>query len=756
MNKSKALIVLSIVVVATLISGFLISRLRFDYDFEAFFPHEDPETEFYLEFRKNFETDNDFFIVALDNNEGVFQKEFLKKVDSLTSLLGNVEYLVEVNSPTRLTEYTRDPFMGTVFSRPMLRWDEPENYAIDSASVFQKPGMVGVFYSNDGKSLAINMKHEQKLSKDKCDKLSLDIEALVNSFGFDKAHVIGRALGQRVYVEMMIKELTLFVSLSLAITILFLFIAFRSGWGIIIPTLVVLISIIWTLGIMNLVGKNIDIMLTILPTIIFVVGMSDSVHVLTKYLQELRNGREKHEAIRYAFKSIRLATFLTALTTSIGFLTLVLSDIKPVSDFGVYTSLGVMLAYGLTFTMLPAILFLATPKRMIQYSENEDFWTLKLHRAFAWVLRKRKAVFIGGLVSAAIGLFGISLLDVDNVMLEDLRDDHFLKQEFRYMEEKFSGVRPFEMAIQLDEKTMPFDRDFLVKLDSVENYLEKEYRVGNIMSIARLIKSINKELNGGSEEYFIIPEQNEINQIKKMLRREEAKRIADLFINQENKVLRVSGKVGDIGRLHYEEENRKLDSYIAENKLSNHFTYRVTGTAHLIDVNNRKLVDNMVLDLFLSVVVIGIIMAFIYKSWRMFFLTIIPNIIPLVLVGGIMGYLGIPIKISTSIVFNIAFGIAVDDTIHFLARVKTLLSEGLSLRYAVKRTFLTTGKAMIVTTLILCGGFMTLIFSNFLGTFYIGLLITLTLIIGVITELLFAPLVVLFFFKKKEELSVTK
>jgi predicted RND superfamily exporter protein len=166
---------------------------------------------------------------------------------------------------------------------------------------------------------------------------------------------------------MMIKELTLFVSLSLAITILFLFIAFRSGWGIIIPTLVVLISIIWTLGIMNLVGKNIDIMLTILPTIIFVVGMSDSVHVLTKYLQELRNGREKHEAIRYAFKSIRLATFLTALTTSIGFLTLVLSDIKPVSDFGVYTSLGVMLAYGLTFTMLPAILFLATPKRMIQY-----------------------------------------------------------------------------------------------------------------------------------------------------------------------------------------------------------------------------------------------------------------------------------------------------------------------------------------------------------------------------------------------------
>lgn len=135
----------------------------------------------------------------------------------------------------------------------------------------------------------------------------------------------------------------------------------------------------------------------------------------------------------------------------------------------------------------------------------------------------------------------------------------------------------------------------------------------------------------------------------------------------------------------------------------------------------------------------------------MFFLTIIPNIIPLVLVAGIMGFTGIPIKISTSIIFNIAFGIAVDDTIHFLARVRTFLGEGLTLRYAVKRTFLTTGKAMVITTLILCGGFMTLIASNFLGTFYIGILITLTLIIGLVTELLFAPLVVLFFFKPKEE-----
>jgi hypothetical protein len=264
-----------------------------------------------------------------------------------------------------------------------------------------------------------------------------------------------------------------------------------------------------------------------------------------------------------------------------------------------------------------------------------------------------------------------------------------------------------------------------------------------------LVKTFNKASNGGQKEFYSIPEQAEINQIERILKRKSTREYLNLFYSDSINVLRVTGKVGDIGRLYYEEKNRQLAEFISTNKLDTRFDYKVTGTAHLIDLNNQSLVDNMLADLLLSVLVVGLIMAVIYRSWKMLFLTIIPNVIPLLLVGGLMGYVGIPIKISTSIIFNIAFGIAVDDTIHFLARVRTLLGEGISLPYAIKRTFLTTGKAMIITTLILCGGFMTLVLSNFLGTYYIGFLITLTLIIGVITELLFAPLVLLFFFRKK-------
>lgn len=750
MSRKRALLILVTVVLLTIGSLFEISRLRFDYDFEAFFPYNDPETEFYVGFRDRFETDNDFFIVVLENREGIFDRDFLRRVDSLTSRLQQVENMEEVLGPTGLKEYVRDPFLGSVFSRPVLRWEEPENYAVDSASVFRSPVYVGVFFGEDGKSVAINMKHKKQLAKKACDRLSLEIERVVAEFGFDKTHLIGRALGQRVYVEMMVKELILFISISLLLTVVFLFVAFRSGWGIVIPTLVVIISILWTLGFMKLIGKDIDIMITILPTIIFVVGMSDSVHVLTKYLHELRSGKDKMEAIRYAFKSIRLATFLTALTTSVGFLTLALSDIKPVSDFGIYTSFGVMLAYGLTFTMLPAILFLARPRRLYEFSTSEDFWSGKLHTAFRRVIGHRKRVLLAGVVLLIAGIFGMRMLVVDNVMLEDLRDDHFLKQEFRYMEAHYSGVRPFEMAVFPNEGKNPFQYEILCALDSMDSWLEKEYGVGNLGSPARLVKTLNRSLNGGQEDFYVIPRQQELDKIRRILNRKDLRSVSALFVNEEKNVLRVTGKVGDLGRKHYEALNRQLEEYVRSHGLNRHLSYKMTGTAHLIDLNNQSLVDNMVLDLLLSVFVVGLIMALIYRSWKIFFLTVIPNIIPLFLVAGIMGFTGIPIKISTSIVFNIAFGIAVDDTIHFLARVRVLLSEGYTLPYAVKRTFLTTGKAMIITTLILCGGFMTLILSDFLGTFYIGFLITLTLIIGVITELLFAPIIILYFFRVRK------
>ncbi|MFN0031223.1 MAG: efflux RND transporter permease subunit [Flavobacteriales bacterium] len=743
--------ILTLVIIALLTAGciYLISKLKFSYDFEAFFPKGDPETEFYYNFRKTFETDNDFIIVALENDGSIYDSEFLKQADSLANELREVPDITEVQSITRINEYQRDPVMGQVFELPLLRIAEPENYAIDSVRIAATPGMVGLFVSSDARSIAINMKHTAQLSKERCDTLSHEVQRIVAEFHFEKPHIIGRALGQRLYVELMIEELLLFISLSLVLTVIFLFIAFRSGWGLVIPTLVVLMGIVWTLGFIKIIGKDLDLMLTVLPTILFVVGMSDSVHVLTKYMQELRNGRDKTDAIIYAFKSIRLATFLTALTTAIGFLTLIFSNIQPISDFGIYTSVGVLLAYGLTYTILPAILFLAKPKKLYLFATSEDFWTRKLHRALFGIFKKKRWVMAGTVLVLALSAWGIARIHVDNKMLEDLRDTHLLKREFNFMEEHFSGCRPFEMAIKLESDSQAFSPPFLQDLDTIGFFLKEEYAVGSLLSMAEIMKSGQKAMNAGQQEFYTLPADDyETERILKLLKRKELKQLTKLYYNESDRMLRISGKVADTGRNHYDSLNQKLNKFIAEN-CQTKFAHHVTGTAHLIDLNNKSLVENMVWDLLLSITVIGLVMGAVYKSWRMVLLTIIPNTIPLLIVGGIMGWAGIPIKVSTSIIFNIAFGIAVDDTIHFLARVRTLLRDGYNVLYAVKRTFLTTGKAMIVTTLILSGGFLTLILSDFLGTFYIGFLISLTLFIAIFCELLITPLLVIFFYRKK-------
>ncbi|MDP4826562.1 MAG: MMPL family transporter, partial [Flavobacteriales bacterium] len=460
-NISKiALLVLFII---TAISGFLASRLGFDYDFENFFPQNDPETEFFRSFRYHFESDNDYIIVAIDNEAGAFNSAFLTKVDSMSRVFDALENVDTVVSPTRMTQPLRDPFAGNLFQKPLLRIDNTSDLKSDSAMIWEEGRLIGIFFSEDGKSVGLQINHQQYLSKENCDKLASDVMNSLSAADFDGSHAIGRSIGQEYYVSLMQRELILFMSISIVLIIIFLFIAFRSAWGIWVPISVVLLSAIWILGFMKLTGKEIDLMLIILPTIIFVVGMSDVVHLLTKYFDELRQGKSKIEAIKTSFKEIGLATFLTSLTTAVGFLTLLTSSIQPIVDFGLYTAVGVFIAFALAFTLLPSVLVLSKAPNI---RERATFWQRILRKTFSYVLKKRVPIVVISVLTTALSIAGLMQLEVNNYLLEDLREGDFLKKEFRYFENKFSGGRPFEMAVLLKENESIWDIDVLRQLDT--------------------------------------------------------------------------------------------------------------------------------------------------------------------------------------------------------------------------------------------------------------------------------------------------
>lgn len=759
MDESKyrqlAKAAIAFVVLGTLFFSYQVTQIGFDYDFEKFFPQDDPETDYFLAHREKFSSENDFVLFSLVNEEGIFDLDFLKEARRLQDSLEALPYVVSVQSLLNLEEPIIDPVFGSVFQRPFLRYDKPEHYTKDSARIFSSPELINSFVTEDGQAMALLLNHQPLLSKAGCDTLAWRVENTVTHFEFDQLYKSGRSIGQGYFVKRMQMELIIFVSASLILIITFLFIAFRSIWGVVVPLIVVFCSVIWLVGVMHVTGKEVDLLLTILPTILFVVGMSDVVHILSKYFDELRKGRPKMEAIKVSVKEVGIATFLTSLTTSIGFLTLMSSSIMPIRDFGIYSSVGVLLAYILAFTLLPAVMVLSKPPSLRREKKAEDFWTPKLHTLYMWVISHRRAIGWGSIVLVGICAIGISRIEVNNYLLEELAEDNPMKVEFNYFEKEYSGMRPFEMAFEVtDTSKTIFDPEILRGLDALDEYLRTEYGAGFLVSPLNFVKNLNKATHSGNADYYRLPEKDgQVNKLTNTLKRAKNMKEFQQFVTPDLRESRVAGKMGDWGKIEIEKRNEALAEYWETSLGHLPIQYHITGTATLIDLNNQYLSTTMMWGLFIAFLIVAIIVGLMYRDLKMVIIALIPNMLPLMMIAAVMGFFDIDLKVSTSIIFTIAFGIAVDDTIHFVSRMRLELAKGRSRQYALKRAFIGTGKAIIITSLILVAGFLTLIISTFNGTFYTGALLSLTLFFAVAIDLLLIPVLFWAFFGREEKTS---
>lgn len=753
MYKNYAKLVLVAIAIITLLLLYFSKNLSFNYNFESFFPIDDPDLDYYLQFREDFENDNDYLLIGLVNQPSIFDSTFLSKCEALISQLDSLELTESATSILNIEKKVISP-LG-VFSIPVIHYQDPKSYKTDSVKIFKEKLFNGSLIAEDASSLLVMLKHKQKINKPEADKLVGQINRLVGKFDFQKVHIAGKAKAQGIYIDKMKKELFIFLSISILLVIAFLAITFRSLWGIVTPLLVVMLSIVWIIGLMGAFNKPLDILMVLLPTIMFVVGMSDVVHIMTKYVEELRNGCNKIKALKIAFREVGIATFLTSLTTAVGFFTLITASIKPIREFGLYTGIGVFVAYTVAFTLLPVVLLLTKKPQLVNQQKSNQKWKQVLGSAFILVLRNKATMIIAGSVLILLSFYGISKVQINTYLIEDIPNEDPLKQDFFFFDENFGGSRPFEMTVTvLDSNTNIYSPGVLKEMEKVEAYLQAEYGVGGITSPVPLVKSINQALNGGTVESFKLPDNEKgFRKVYKYIRGFEKGKSNPKVTTKDRKIARVSGRLNDDGSAITLEKTKKLYRFVNANIDTSLIELKLTGTSNLIDKNNEYLTENMLQGLGIAFLVIAVIAGIMFKSLRMVLITLIPNIIPLLMVAAIMGYFGISLKLSTSIVFTIAFGIAVDDTIHFISKLKLELQKGKSLLYALKRTFLSTGKAILITTAILSGGFLTLILSDFGGTFYTGLLVSLTLIFAVVIDLTLLPVLILMFIKRTNTAS---
>jgi hypothetical protein len=375
-----------------------------------------------------------------------------------------------------------------------------------------------------------------------------------------------------------------------------------------------------------------------------------------------------------------------------------------------------------------------------------------MRKILFWIFRNQKTIIITTCLLVVLSIIGVYKIKVNNILLEDLSDGVRIKQDFMFFDKHYSGVRPLELAIEVKNKNKSvWDYDIMKQLNDVDLFLKKEYHAGFMYSPAMLTKNITKALNDETAGEGKFPTAEEYEDVKKQLINNKKNKDIKRIITIDGKFARISGKITDVGSMIVKEQNKHFEEFLKTHINSNDLEIKITGAAHLMDRNNEYMVTNMAQGFVFSIIVIAILTYFLHKSWRMVIVFILPNLIPLLIIAGIMGFANIELKAATSLVFSIAFGVATDDTIHFISRLKIELAYGKSLIYAFKRTYFETGKPILLTTFILMGGFVSLMVSDFQSTFYFGFLICITIIIAVIADIFLLPVLLFWILGKKKK-----
>lgn len=739
MSKRLANLIFLIVTLLTLGASYEITNLRFDYEFEHFFPTGDEDLDFYQEYMEKFSTDVDFVLIALHNDQGIFRHDFLERAKALHDDLKSVERVQRIVSPFEAKDYAIGP-LGPI-AIPYLHVDEPERYARDSTRIYKYQKGVGSLFSSDAMSISLMVLIEEDLSKLETDTVFFSMKEVIDSYEFDQVHLAGKAVGQAYYINQIKREFALFFCLAVLIVTIVLILIYRSVWGTLVPLIVVLLSVIWLLGFMGLMGKSIDLLTTLLPMVLFVVGVSDVIHLLSRYFEEIRNGHNKMRSIAIAYRRVGAATFLTSLTTGMGFLTLLTSGIRPVRELGVYAAVGVFIAFFLAFTLLPAILSVSKVPALAFKEPSTVLWNRLVTWLFRFSLHRGRAILIASTLLVILAVIGAYRVHIDNYLLEDVGEGDPHRKSFEYFEEHFAGVRPFELQVSvLDTNGSLFEMQNIREMERIERYLKEDYGVGFMVSPLNIVRSAHQALHGGRDSAAVIPaSEEEFQQTLRLVKRLEKRPEFTALLANNNREGRFTGKIVDVGGAAVKAMNDRMEEHFTQEAPLENVSMIHTGMSMLIDKNNETLSWNMMSGLLIALGVVALIMGLLFRSFRLMLISLVPNVLPLLFIAGFMGWVGIDMKVSTSIIFGIAFGIAVDDSIHFLIKYRQERAYGRSKMFALRRTTVSTGKAIILTTLVLCSGFFALTWSDFTSVYYVGLLVSITLATAVAADLILLP-----------------
>ncbi|HNP76741.1 MAG TPA: efflux RND transporter permease subunit [Cyclobacteriaceae bacterium] len=767
-----------LILVITVAMGYYASRVEMSYELNRTVPPEDPDMIFLNQFKKTFGEDGNMMAVGF-RDSAIYKLENFRALTQLGKDIRKLDGVNEVVSLPRLRVILKDTAHQKFYSAPLFPEDISSQQQLDSllkVSEGQRLYEGQLVNPKNGAILMLVSVEKEYANSALREKLTSGLLVIGNDFT-QKTGIQVRYAGlpfmRSIVAQQVKKELSMFTILSAIVTGLIMLIFFRSVRAVIFSMIMIGVLVVWTLGTIALLGFKITLLSGLIPPVIVTIGITNAIYLLNKYHVEYDKHGNKIEAIRVVVQKMGLATFLTNLTVAIGFLTLLSTDITILREFGIVAGINIIGLFVVSLIMIPGILsWLPEPS-----SKHLRHLTFPILGGFVrgidlLVHRHRAIIYSGATIITALSVVGILRLQSVSFMVDDIPEESQIKKDLKFFEANFSGVMPLGIEVDiLSKRRRPLlEPNNLKEIDKFESSLDSIGVISRPLSIVSLVKAARQAFyNNNPARYDLPNSKSEAAFILRYIKGQSdssgmSNKLLRSFVDSSFNRMCIKMQMADVGSKRMDSLVQfviqpKADSLVAALKRNlrsdkDSVGVAITGTSKIFIKGNKFLINNLTESLVLAFLLITLSMAFLFANARMILISLIPNLIALMITAGIMGFMDIPLKASTALIFSITFGISVDNSIRFLAKYRQeLLATRFFVPRAVSESILETGKSIIYTSVALFAGFIIFAFSDFGGTIALGILTSTTLVISMFTNLILLPALILTFDKPRKENS---
>lgn len=571
--------------------------------------------------------------------------------------------------------------------------------------------------------------------------------------------VSGMPYIRTINAQNIIDEIQLFVLGALLITGIIFFFFFRSYRATFITLLVVTIGVTWAFGFIGLFGYEITVLTALIPPLIIVIGVPNAVFLINKYQQEIKLHGQQAKALQRVISKIGNATLMTNITTASGFATFVFVKSQLLREFGILASVNILSIFVLALLIIPILYSFMEPPKKKHLNHLERKWMENVVNWMEKMVREQRiTIYITTVIVIILGIIGLYQIRVSGSLIEDMPKTKAFYKDIKFFEKEFGGIMPLEILIDTKKEKGVMKLSTLKRMDKINEVIESFPELSRPVSVVNLVKYSKQAFYKGNPKYYQLPTSQEQSYIFEYTKNSDGNSdMLNNFVDSTGQYARITTFMKDVGTDKMNDIQERLQQVVKKEFPEERYNVSFTGKALVFLKGTNYLIGNLVFSLSLAIFLISLFMAWMFRSFKMILISIIPNMLPLLITAGLMGFFEIPIKPSTILVFSIAFGISVDDTIHFLAKYRQeLMANNWKIRRSVYAALRETGVSMFYTSIVLFFGFLVFTVSSFGGTIALGGLVSITLLFAMVSNLLLLPSLLLTFEDKIANKEVLK